>query len=296
VRAGSLSQAIWQRYREDAREAEILAVWERACSLLTSDGEIIGLVLPQAGNGPLNIVLHAKPDDLNNLQPGMPAQIDAHQMRAGDLIVSLEGAAVWDARPDWEGLRSRLGLCQQHLPALKRFASAHGTAGSLLDLLSDDQGPVHGQPNEHFPPTASDAVLTTVALALPGLRAAWGRDTESLPAAAAGLAGVGGGLTPAGDDFLCGAMMWIWMTRANAHPLCDRIAEAAAPRTTLLSAAFLQAGARGECSKAWHRLLDMLAKRTEEQLDRAVFGVLAHGATSGADTLAGFLWAALESQ
>jgi len=64
----------------------------------------------------------------------------------------------------------------------------------------------------------------------------------------------------------------------------------AAPRTTTLSAAFLQAAAQGECSQSWHILLTTLSTGTATEIEEAVQQVLTHGATSGADTLAGFLY------
>jgi hypothetical protein len=101
-------------------------------------------------------------------------------------------------------------------------------------------------------------------------------------------------LTPGGDDFLCGAMLWAWLAHSRPGSLCHAIARSAAPRTTTLSAAFLWAAARGECSAAWHRLLEALAEGNGVGIAQAGQGVLARGATSGADTLAGFLWAGTE--
>jgi hypothetical protein len=67
------------------------------------------------------------------------------------------------------------------------------------------------------------------------------------------------------------------------------VVETAADLTTILSAAFLQAAARGECSAAWHALLGALVEGSDAALTAAATEVLSHGATSGADILAGFL-------
>jgi hypothetical protein len=100
-------------------------------------------------------------------------------------------------------------------------------------------------------------------------------------------------LTPAGDDFLAGAMLWGWLAHPTPDFLCRLVIEAAVPRITTLSAAFLRAAARGECSAAWHALLAALSRGSDEEVARAARDVLALGATSGADTLAGFLWAGM---
>jgi len=82
----------------------------------------------------------------------------------------------------------------------------------------------------------------------------------------------------------------VWLAHPTPRSLCRALVEAAAPRTTTLSAAFLRAAAQGEWSAAWHVLLAALNEGTEVEITAAVQDVLAHGATSGADALAGFLW------
>jgi hypothetical protein len=103
------------------------------------------------------------------------------------------------------------------------------------------------------------------------------------------LAGLGGGLTPAGDDLLCGAMLAAWLAHPDPAGFCRGVVETAVPRTTMLSAAFLHAAGRGECGAAWHRLLAALAAGADDEIAAATAAVLAHGATSGADALTGFV-------
>jgi hypothetical protein len=123
------------------------------------------------------------------------------------------------------------------------------------------------------------------------VKAGWAGDVGRLREGAAQLAGLGGGLTPGGDDFLCGAMLSAWLAHPRPGSLCRVIAETSASRTTTLSAALLWAAAEGECSAAWHALLDALAQGDDAGMNKAAQEVLIHGATSGADAMAGFLWA-----
>jgi hypothetical protein len=90
-----------------------------------------------------------------------------------------------------------------------------------------------------------------------------------------------------------GMMLWAWLAQPAPRQLCRTILEVAAPRTSALSAAFLGVAAEGECSAGWHRLLDALASRTRQCVVSAVGNIVSHGHTSGADTLAGFLWMAV---
>jgi hypothetical protein len=105
------------------------------------------------------------------------------------------------------------------------------------------------------------------------------------------LAGLGGGLTPAGDDFVCGVFLWAHITH-RGHALLLRAADAIAPKTTILSAAFVRAAARGECMMVWHSFIDALTStpRDMRNLLRATDAILKIGHTSGADALAGFLY------
>ena len=163
-------------------------------------------------------------------------------------------------------------------------------------------------PTEVGRPSLVGATLAAVWRAAEALREGWGGRVERLHEGALGLAGLGSGLTPAGDDFLTGTLLWAWLAHPVPAPFCRALVEAAIPRTTVLSAAFLRAAARGECSASWHGLLEALGEgvgdrvpappvhggariASQHRLFTAVQELMAHGATSGADSLAGFLYA-----
>ncbi len=160
--------------------------------------------------------------------------------------------------------------------ALEESPESVAVRGSLLALELAPPAGRHEQPRLSHLRTAAEA-----------LRDGLAGDRESLRRGSEQLAGWGPGLTPAGDDYLCGTMLRARLDHPAGETLCQVVAEAAAPRTTTLSAAWLRAAANGECTAAWHRLLGALVGRGV--LEAALLSVLAHGATSGADTLAGFL-------
>lgn len=111
------------------------------------------------------------------------------------------------------------------------------------------------------------------------------------------LAGRGPGLTPSGDDFLVGVLHAVtcWPDLAAAGLAADlhaRIAAVAVPRTTRISAAYLDAASRGWATSPWHALVDALAQYPAAgPLEAAARRLLATGETSGADGLTGFCWA-----
>jgi hypothetical protein len=245
---------------------------------------VVALVTPEIGNGPLNIMLGGSGWSLAAIEPGTRAGTDGERLRVGGLEIDLGEAEVWEPRPGWAALRTRRAAIEAQLPALRALGLRQARSGSFLTLL--DEIPPENQPRE--------TVLAAARSAVHALEEGWAGDLAWVQEGAAQLAGLGGGLTPGGDDFLCGAMLWAWLTHPRPGSFCHAIAEATTPRTTTLSAALLWAAAQGECSAAWHALFDMLRRGDAVEIARAADEVLAHGATSGADALAGFLWAGME--
>ena len=294
--ARSISRPVRERLYQPYQgrfDARVLAVFEWACDLVTHDGEVVGLVSPQIGDGPLNIVVDGAAGLFAGVGAGMPVALELEpekeRLWVGGLGVNLGEATVWEPRPDWEALRARRATSAPCLPLLQTICKRHALTGSLLALLGAALPPPDGAP--------ARAILSTAQEAAEALREGWGGDQERLQEGAAGLAGLGGGLTPAGDDFLAGAMLWAWLVHPTPRSLCRALVEVTAPRTTTLSAAFLQVAARGECNASWHTLLAALSEGPSEEpkeeketkITAAVQVILSHGATSGADSLAGFL-------
>jgi len=287
--ARSISRPVRERLQRGPFSARVLAAFEHACNLVTTDGDVVALVPPRAGDGPLNIVVNGMSKGFATVEPGMPARLGGGRLQVGGLEVALDRAVVWEPCPDWKSLRAYRDAFIDRLPLLEALALQHAPERSLLALTSSRaNGSSH--PAEVG---VSDGLFAAAQEAAESLQAGWEGDPARLQAGAVQLAGLGGGLTPAGDDFLTGVMLWGWLTHSAPRPLCRLLVEAAAPRTTTLSAAFLRAAARGECSAAWHTLLMALSCGSDKEIAGTVQDVLTHGATSGADALAGFLWAGL---
>ena len=111
-----------------------------------------------------------------------------------------------------------------------------------------------------------------------------------------GLLGLGRGLTPAGDDFLCGFLLASFYLRKNAAlmenepDLNHQIVAEAQNRTTTLSAALIQCAAIGEGDE---RLMDALRwiAQSDRDVAHARESLLSYGSSSGVDALAGMLTA-----
>ena len=279
----SISRPVRERLDAGGFDAQVLAVFDRACNLVTQDGDVLTLVIPQVGDGPLNVVVDGASGLFAGVGTSAVAKLAGERLQVDGLWVDLEGTAVWEPRPDWETLRARRTAIGSWLPHLRALCLRHAPAGSLLALLG-------GSPPED---TSTHATLSAAQKATVALQEGWAGDPQRLHEGAAGLAGLGSGLTPAGDDLLAGAMLWAWLDHPTPELFCPAVARVAAPRTTTLSAALLKAAARGECSAAWHALISALSMGQREgardKITEAVHEILSRGATSGADSLAGFL-------
>jgi hypothetical protein len=112
-------------------------------------------------------------------------------------------------------------------------------------------------------------------------------------ATVAGLVGRGDGLTPLGDDILCG---WLVAHRATgvATPDVDDAVRRALPRTTTLSATLLECALAGECPDLVADYLSALGMPSRWAVRDALATLghssgagLAHGIDLGLDALAG---------
>jgi hypothetical protein len=109
------------------------------------------------------------------------------------------------------------------------------------------------------------------------------------------LLGRGSGSTPAGDDFLVGALAFAWAR--GGGPAClirhlGSFSEEFQGLTTAASATYLRAGLRGEFGSHLTSFARALPRAGWDAALPRALRVAAHGSTSGVDTLTGFLAAA----
>jgi len=269
----------WLRQTNMAR---VLNSFDRACNLVNSNGEVLAVVTSQRGLTPFAVVVASgQPSPFRVVTEASEVQVQPGRLRVGPYRIDTTAARLWDPTPDWPALR-RLFAGSARLDELAALAAGQGPAGSMLELFEPA-----GQAQALLPTVSRRARQGAVDL-VTGMQSG---AAETAMAGAGRLAGLGGGLTPAGDDFVLGVLLaaWAGLYGARAERQAGAIAEAAAPRTTTLSAAYLRAAARGECSAYWHALFAALLKPDAAELRQALSALLAVGHTSGADALAGFL-------
>lgn len=118
---------------------------------------------------------------------------------------------------------------------------------------------------------------------------------EPVEPAVAGLVGAGPGLTPSGDDLLCGVLLALRLRGDESAR--EALWAAVRPRlgaTTSLSGSLLTEAAEGYAVPALVRLAGAVAARDGEGALELAAQVAAIGHTSGTDLLAGFVTAVQE--
>jgi hypothetical protein len=255
----------------------VLHVFERVCNLVDGERRVLSLVAPEIGRGPFSLVValgNGRFTDFVRADSQVFTQPHELRLQVGALAVDTGTAELWQARPFWESISpSAIQTC---LPLFESKLAA-SSPDSLAHL------------NGRFDPIAQK-VKTAVHTLQHGLE---NSDLAACAEGARNLAGLGMGLTPAGDDFLLGVIYTLWLScfqrsGAKTQRMIEAIAETAAAQTTTLSAAWLRAAARGEAGEPWHELIEAL--KNGAGVTQAIERILATGHTSGADALAGFVF------
>ena len=273
-----------RRWLDAAKDVRVLHVFERVCNLVDDRGEVISLISPPLGPDPLAICISDPLNFTRHVDAANAVSLTPMQITVGPLHIILTPAADWNPRPDWLSVHTHLDRVQARLPLVAGLMRQYAPSDSFAPLVVDDaQGP------EVYPVGQNRAIVVAqepAHLLVDGLLAG---DEPACLEAAQRLAGLGGGLTPSGDDFIVGALYARWLIHPADATLGIAIAEHAAPRTTCLSAAWLKAAARGEAGSLWHTLIAALIAKDDACLQAAAIDLLRIGHTSGADALAGFM-------
>jgi hypothetical protein len=263
------------RHLQAGKAGRVTAAFERSVYVDFAGGFVC---FAEAGSGPLNGVLEeaAGRGRIGRLVGvGDPAAADAAGVHIGGrLFLSTERAATWRPPPPprWtpRSLARGLGGLESAVRGRR--------AGDGLGVFAGGRAAARSR--------AARAAAAPVALLREWLVAAVRGEAVSAPPPVSALVGLGPGLTPAGDDFLGGAMIALHLVRAP-EPAARLYGAIAAEATDGISLAHLAAAAEGAGCAALHAALDgVLAGDLAEMPARAAaLGRIGH--TSGWDALAG---------
>lgn len=233
----------------------ILHVFDEVCNLINERREVLSIVVAEIGNGPFNLVVEEPVIFAKHLDVESKVSIHDEQLSLGDITILLTDAQLWNPMPNWDELRKNKDEITNRL--------------ALLQIDNENESILQ----------FSNSLTTAIIKA----------DFPTTKTISSKLAGLGIGLTPAGDDFLMGAMYAAWVVHPQemAKKITEEIVNVAVPLTTSLSGAWLRSAAKGEAGELWHEFFDALIQ--DKNIYLPMSKILSVGETSGSDALAGFL-------
>jgi hypothetical protein len=264
------------------------SVFQRSLNLVSGDGELLGLVSSQAGNGPSTIVLQSIPPsglDQFGLAPGDAAEArEDYVWIAETVAVRLADARRWQAAATGRCVGAALAVARvAHAELIAREA---GPAGGLAPLLPHLSTLCEAAGSE--PPGGLDLVSRAAWRGAGRLAAAWRRrDQSAVQRAAKHLAGLGPGLTPSGDDLLAGFLIGSARADFERPELAHACVHAAIGRTTDIAVARVRHAAKGSIEEVQEDVVTSLLGHDGSRLVTATARAARWGHTSGVDTLVG---------
>ncbi len=275
----------------------VLAVFRRSFYCRSGAGRLICLGPTALGGGPLNVLCAIPPAadwPAAGLHPGMAAGCDGAALTFPEgTRFTFRDAARWRPTPPPPGWQSI--YLSRGVDALRSRLAAHPPRNGLWPLLLPLAVPASG------PRLGTAACSPLLRAAVPGIHAleVWlgesmaggGGAPPFLPSAVRALVGLGPGLTPSGDDFLCGAMIalhslgWGFLARRLAAQVIDW----GQHLTHAISLAHLDCAGGGEGSAPLHDVIAALGTPDVPGLAASLTALDTIGHTSGWDALAGLL-------
>jgi len=264
---------------ETAVSPRVLHVFDQVCNLVDGERRVISLVTPEIGKGPFSLVVDLSRGNFTNfITAKSQVSVVGFELQIGSLVVDTSTAELWNARPLWESVP--VSIIKTYLPLFEN---------KLANSSPDSLAFVNGRSNP-----IQQKAQSAIRCLQEGLETS---DLDACRESARNLAGLGVGLTPAGDDFLMGVIYGLWLTSfqrkgAEAQRIVEIIVEEAVTRTTTLSGAWLEAAERGEAGQPWHELVKTMgvtSTGSETAVSQAIDRILTTGHTSGADALTGFI-------
>lgn len=237
------------------------------------------------GLSPFNLVVPVG----SALQEGFKTRSEAY-FSAGDLLIpsrqitiSLGGAEVWEPpQPKLPGAPA--GRQKENLDQLVAEVTKFSNDKGFLFLAAKESTLTKDQKD----------ILSLTRTFTSAFRA---QENESCLAAAGSLFGLGGGLTPSGDDWLAGFILYRTRSmqteaeRAFLQQLGADLTRLAYVKTTYVSANRLEAACKGWSEDLFLRVVDLPETAGQEALSVLAEALYGFGHSSGVDTLMG-IWAA----
>ncbi|MEG1491408.1 MAG: DUF2877 domain-containing protein [Oscillospiraceae bacterium] len=261
------------------KSGTIHSVYNKTINILCGDN-LLSLQSRGTPRSPLTLETNCIPQELwnMNIAPGIDAEISAQGIRVKGIFFDFDFASVWNANltemlPDNSAPERPISIdflcsCLRELMPVGGFADLALPDGSLW------KSSLSAQAASHILSRCHELLLS--------------RNWDYAALKAADLLGLGEGLTPSGDDFLCGMLAATDMLGTKDAQLARaslvRELRPSLSKTNDISAAFLDCAINGYFSNA----VISLACGGNAQSVTNDFSKIGH--SSGADTLSGIIF------
>ncbi len=275
----SIDAAFLRALQAGTVAGRVHSVFHRVVNLQRATGGLFTLAARDVDNAPDTAIVDVPHFDAEGIVAGDAFTSTEDALHIGDGV-----AITWAAAPAWQARLPRYGVLPvrmaDQLHAARSLLARTGEAGGRFDRLD---GAAICAPQIR---AALEQRSTSLLDAL-----AQGRDGDACRHAVS-MIGLGPGLTPSGDDFLVGLFA---VLNIAGSPCCGRLNGGAdvllhaADATHAISLAALSAAAEGRVRESIATLIESLIHGTPATLTEPLRRVLAIGATSGADIVAGIV-------
>ncbi|OGS08186.1 MAG: hypothetical protein A2270_10155 [Elusimicrobia bacterium RIFOXYA12_FULL_51_18] len=251
---------------------ELHSAFENAINFRVRRGFVVSLVNRKTGNGPMNVVMKHLPHGARRLK------VTKFKLYVDENSLEIDPERNYDSSVPQ--LPMDPGLFKENICSLKDFLGKYAPPKSMCFLFSFS---ARGVFKSIFERTMLESMKKAVRLL----------DSGDYADGARSLRGLGFGLTPSGDDFLCGYLTGLSFVEVNLPVDLGAIKDAVydnALTGNLLANSFTYCAYNGRVNEKTRKLLAALAGFDEKRLTLAAKAALKNGHTSGADFCAGLIY------
>ena len=244
---------------------------------LSFDGTLVALQTAGSPLSPIRLITTLAGQEMSHLpvSAGLPVSLTADTIHLAETAFCLDAAETVDTR--------LMPVPESRLPSLTAQICSvlkHSAKGGFRNLLF---------PTEHSTQLGEQLVLVAAEnhMNLCSQELCLFHYTTAAHSLSS-LIGLGIGLTPSGDDFLCGVLAGLILRNGTDHPFSAALQEQITqklPDTNDISRAFLHCALQGQFSEA----ICSLRHASDAAQLSAAFSAIGH--SSGMDTLCGILYA-----
>lgn len=257
-----------------AHSGYIHSVYKKTVNIIC-DGQLLSIQTRPTVASPISLVSNLDEEGLAalRLQRGMEINILNGSAELGGHMLDMTRCGIWNAKlaekSSGAADANDIESCLAALMPTGGFADLMLPGGTLWkqSLAAKEAAALLAQATAEMRAGEADAAAETLC----------------------GLIGLGEGLTPSGDDFLCGVLAAAYLCSGKAAKLCAALNGRIMERLLLtndISAAFLKCA----CAGLFSQPVIELHEKVDLAHSRRSFAAIGH--SSGADTLSGILYAA----